>query len=269
MLCFYLFVCVQIVLESFPVSSSGHVVLLQKMLHKFFVNDLPGACHENFFSQHVGHFLHGPTVFILMIFFFREWSFYFVHIRVLWKKIIKLLALVALADSITVVFYFFFKFVGTSWFPVWVGFLVSAAVLFSLRFKDDSRRAKGRFTWKKALMLGLVQGLAFLPGISRLGLVFSVAYWMGLSRKKSFEISFLIQWPLIAGAFVNSVFIRKMYSSVTSLRLLFDVQTVVVMLCASVVSFFALWFFERVVYENKVWMFSFYLLGVAILWLVV
>ena len=56
------------------------------------------------------------------------------------------------------------------------------------------------FTWKIAIFLGLVQGLAVLPGISRSGLTIAFLILIGLPRKKAAETSFLLAIPTILGA---------------------------------------------------------------------
>lgn len=61
------------------------------------------------------------------------------------------------------------------------------------------------FSWKLAILLGLVQGIAVLPGISRSGITIAFLILLGLNRKKSAEISFLLAIPTILGALVYSL----------------------------------------------------------------
>jgi len=270
MLHFYLISCVQIVLESFPVSSSGHCFLLQKIFSDFFssnLSDVYSVCSvtaETFFNNKlVTHFLHGPTVFVLAFFFFRRWSFLLIHFRSCWKVIVKLIFLMGLSGSATAVLYIVVKVFHLSSFPLWIGFFLSACALFSLRFIKEEKRAA--FSWSRALILGLVQGVALLPGISRMGVVFVAARWLGLSKKKSFEVTFLIFWPLTAAAFLNSVTIRAWYADLCVWHVLFSVRTLSVFFVASVVAFFSLWFVWFLVQKKKMWIFSLYLLLPTIL----
>lgn len=271
MLHFYLISCVQIVLESFPVSSSGHCLLLQNFFSDFFsskLSDGHGMCVvtvKTFFNNElVTHFLHGPTVFVLAFFFFNQWKKFLLHPFKYRYVLLKLALFVMLADIATAMFYFIFKVFDFSFFPVWAGFLLSACVLFSLCFIKDKQQKV--ITWKTAVILGLVQGVAFLPGVSRLGIVFVVSRWLGLSRKKSFEISFLIFWPLIAVAFLNSITIRALYADLCVWHVLFNVRTIFVFAVASVVAFFALWFVWWLVQKKKMWIFSVYLLLPIVVW---
>ncbi len=61
------------------------------------------------------------------------------------------------------------------------------------------------FTWKIAILLGLVQGLAVLPGISRSGLTIAFLILIGLPRKQAAENSFLLAIPTILGALFFSI----------------------------------------------------------------
>lgn len=68
-------------------------------------------------------------------------------------------------------------------------------------FRSKQKRS---FTWKIAVFLGLIQGIAVLPGISRSGLTIALLILIGLPRKQSAEISFILAIPTILGALVFS-----------------------------------------------------------------
>ncbi len=57
-------------------------------------------------------------------------------------------------------------------------------------------------TWRGALAIGLAQGLAVLPGLSRSGSTIAVALWLGVSRNRAFVLSMLMSLPAIVGAVV-------------------------------------------------------------------
>ena len=56
--------------------------------------------------------------------------------------------------------------------------------------------------WRSALVIGLVQGLAITPGISRSGSTIAAAMFLGIEREAAAKYSFLLSIPAILGAFV-------------------------------------------------------------------
>ena len=55
-------------------------------------------------------------------------------------------------------------------------------------------------TPKTAIMIGLAQGLALIPGVSRSGVTITTALAFGLERREAARFSFLLSIPIIAGA---------------------------------------------------------------------
>ncbi|CAI8217409.1 MAG: Undecaprenyl-diphosphatase [Flavobacteriaceae bacterium] len=86
----------------------------------------------------------------------------------------------------------------------WVGVaLVLTAVL--LRLADSSKAAGNSLTPKNALVIGLAQAIAILPGISRSGATIATAVLLGVEREKAARFSFLMVIPLIFGSMFKSL----------------------------------------------------------------
>ncbi len=83
--------------------------------------------------------------------------------------------------------------------PWWVGmcFLGSAAAVASTRGRTGSRQVP---TLGVAILVGAVQALAALPGLSRSGLTMACAMGLGMSAPAAFRYSFLLSIPVVAGA---------------------------------------------------------------------
>jgi undecaprenyl-diphosphatase len=60
-------------------------------------------------------------------------------------------------------------------------------------------------TVKDALFIGLMQGLAILPGISRSGATISAALYLGVERSTAGRFSFLLSLPAIVGALLLEI----------------------------------------------------------------
>jgi undecaprenyl-diphosphatase len=76
-------------------------------------------------------------------------------------------------------------------------FLACACLLIATRWWPGGTR---RLDWKLALVIGVVQGLAVLPGISRSGVTIATALALGLDREEAARFSFLMSVPAILGA---------------------------------------------------------------------
>lgn len=266
MIFFLILVCSQIILESLPVSSSGHILLLENFAHYIFIGK--DFCVSS--CKVLLHFLHGPTVIILTIFFFDNWFFLLKNFRRCRHSILKIIAYVFIADVITFFWYIVFNFSKLSHFfisfPVGLGFLISSLFLLSLPL---CKKEKPSFlTWKKALIIGFAQGFALIPGVSRFGLTFVVGCWVGLSARRSFEFSFAIQWPLIFVGFLESLFAIYLEKCDLWSLDIFNFYSLLIIFISSVIAFFALKIVWFMALNNKLWYFSIFLFFSFILWFI-
>ena len=58
----------------------------------------------------------------------------------------------------------------------------------------------GSLGWREALLIGLAQALAIVPGVSRSGSTITMGMLLGLSRVQAARFSFLLMAPIIFGA---------------------------------------------------------------------
>ncbi|MGE0439927.1 MAG: undecaprenyl-diphosphate phosphatase [Gemmatimonadales bacterium] len=80
-----------------------------------------------------------------------------------------------------------------------VNFLVTAAILWSTKFAGVGQRPAAPVTAARSVLIGLGQALAILPAVSRSGTTISVALWTGISPTAAAEFSFLMAIIVIAG----------------------------------------------------------------------
>lgn len=81
---------------------------------------------------------------------------------------------------------------------VGLGFLATSFLLVSTKFARPGKVEHPSV--RAALLLGLVQGIAVTPGISRSGITIAVALFLGVQRGRAFELSMLMSVPAVLGA---------------------------------------------------------------------
>jgi len=79
---------------------------------------------------------------------------------------------------------------------------VMGIVLWLVDKAVDQRRILGEMRWIDALLVGLSQVIALIPGVSRSGSTISTARGLRFDRESAAEFSFLMSMPIIAAAVV-------------------------------------------------------------------
>lgn len=83
-----------------------------------------------------------------------------------------------------------------------VTFAITGTLLFVSRYFGGGRIDLASMTWWHAIVLGVAQGMAITPGISRSGTTIVVAMILGMSPVFAARFSFLMSVPAILGAVV-------------------------------------------------------------------
>ena len=86
--------------------------------------------------------------------------------------------------------------------PVWigVGLLITGVLLAATAGVGRGKRGWKDFAWWQAAVVGIAQGIAIWPGVSRSGSTICAATFCGLRRRWAAEFSFFIAVPAILGA---------------------------------------------------------------------
>lgn len=249
---------VQGLTEFFPVSSSGHLVFFQSLLG---IEEPP-----IFFDV----LLHLGTLLAVVIFFRGS-------LRMMLQSVLsrlrgrgeagqgeRLLLWIIVSTIPTGLMGLFLK----DWFESFFGtprivgvmLLVTGSILWLTRFAGAKERGLRKMTWIDALLIGVAQGIAILPGISRSGATISAGLFCGLDRGLSGEFSFLLSIPAILCALLLES--RKMVSPSESLICLLGTA---VAFCAGFLSLKAL---MPVIRRGKLYRFAYYCwaIGLLMMW---
>lgn len=94
-----------------------------------------------------------------------------------------------------------------------VGILMLATGVLLLRSRSSGTRTRDDVRWPDAVLTGIAQGLAALPGLSRSGLTVSVLLWRGVDRREALALSFLLSIPASLGAGLYAAMSADYYAS--------------------------------------------------------
>jgi len=256
----FVWMVVQIIIESLPISSSGHVLLAEKIASHF------GYHHLLPDSWIVDFLLHGPALVIMLCYFFSAWWLMVVHkpfkisllsalstYRLMVQPIIFILA----ADLVTFAWWYSNIAQATnmrSFLPV--GFLCTALMLYGSKFL----RGDKKISWSlcDGAILGFFQGVALLPGISRFATTFFVGRYLGYSGQNSFALSFLIQLPLVCAAFCKGMI--TVLADPMLLVQFFHFWMLFGIVGMSFVSYKLLCFVGYLIQHNRLWYFAWYMI---------
>jgi len=180
--------------EFIPISSSGHLVLTREILGW----DDPGIVFDIF--------LHLGTLIAVLIYFRKDWL---KIIRSLFDKngdrrlfiylIIATVPAFALGPFLNdYVENIFRDILWVAAFLIITGFIFLSVEKYS-DYKIE-KKSTDKMTWKDALLIGLVQILALLPGISRSGVTIAAGMFRSLKRIEATRFSFLMATLAISGA---------------------------------------------------------------------
>jgi undecaprenyl-diphosphatase len=138
------------------------------------------------------------------------------------------------------------------------------AVLLALSERYTShRRTLEDVTLKDALLVGLAQVGALIPGVSRSGSTLTAALFLNMNREEAARFSFLLGIPAIAGAGIKELYeLHKVHLDLHGWSILF-----VGLVVASISAFFAIWGLLRILEKFSAWPFVFYraFIGVVLL----
>ncbi|MBT3318495.1 MAG: undecaprenyl-diphosphate phosphatase [Clostridia bacterium] len=239
---------VQGLTEFLPVSSSGHLVLLQNIF---------GMSEPQLFFDTM---LHLGTLVAVVI--------------VMWKNIVdlfknffsKFTLYLVVATIPALVFGFVFRDFFEDAFSgryLGYGFLFTAVVLSVSEILATTIAKKRKLGFGSALAMGIMQAAAIFPGASRAGSTIAGGLAFGLDRKRVASFSFLMSIPVILGSVVlQSVEIAREPGVVIEW-----LPTVIGTVCAGIAGYFAVRFMLALIAKKRLYGFAIYvaILGIFVL----
>lgn len=241
--------------EFLPISSSGHLELTNVILGT--------ASEENLMMTVV---LHAATALSTIVIFRKDIAEIFKGLTSLkWndsaKFSVKIILSMIPAAFVGVVFdeqiEALFKgnllLVGSA-------LIVTAILLF---FADKAKKTDKNVSFIHAIIIGVSQAIAILPGISRSGATISTSVLLGIDREKSARFSFLMVVPLILGKMAKDMLGDEFAEATIGATPL-----VVGFIAAFITGLFACTWMIKLVKKSKLTYFSIYCLAVGLIALI-
>lgn len=235
---------VQGLTEFFPVSSSGHLVILQKILD----------IHKEVIALDI--VLHLGTAFALLIFFFKEILTAFRS----FKTISKIFITTVITGIIAVAGKDFFESLFSSPKLVASSLIITGIMLIST--KKFALGKNKELSILDSVILGIAQGIAVIPGISRSGITISTLLFRKIDAATSFRSSFLVAIPVIFGA---ALWESKKIGHALEGQMAGFISGFVFSLLTGI---FSLWLLKKILYRAKFHYFGYYCIIVAVLTLI-
>jgi undecaprenyl-diphosphatase len=247
-----MFAVLQGATELFPVSSLGHAVIVPALLHWGIDQASPG-----FLPFLV--MLHFGTAIGMLVYFYKDWFGMLggilgrgraqenqVERRLVLNLIVATIpaVIVGIIVKKPVAYLFASPLIACA-------FLVANAGLLLLgeRLRSRGIRRAGNLTYADALIIGLFQCLAFLPGISRSGAAIVGALRRGVPHEEAAKFSFLMGTPIIFAA--SAIEIPKLHHA-HELHALFGLSAIAAVI-AAIVAYVSTAFLMRYFRDHDAW----------------
>ena len=257
----FIFGIVQGLTEFIPVSSSGHLILLHKLINFNLIDNLAFDV-----ALHFGTFL------ALLLFFYKDFivlieawlkSFRKWNLKEDSQQRLSWLVFISILPAVLVGFLFEEKIEALFYSPkVIIIMLISLSLVFiivekKLKFKDELFQ----LTWKSAFLIGLAQVIAFIPGTSRSGVTIVSGMALGLKREEAARFSFFMAAPLIFGASLLKLFdLYKLNLNASEISIFIIGVSV-----STITGYFAIKYLLKFISNNKLNIFAYYRIILAIL----
>ena len=137
-------------------------------------------------------------------------------------------------------------------------FLLGMILLLTKKFKVIKYNT---LLYSHALLIGIAQSLAILPGISRSGITIACALFLGLNPIVSTKFSFMLAIPILIFSFLDSM--ASNYYNLNNSHLL--IPLIIGFITSFIIGYIAIGFLVKLIENNKLWYFAPYCIFISIL----
>ena len=243
---------VQGIAEFLPISSSGHLSVLYAIFN----------IEDNVLLLTI--LLHIATLVSILIYYRKEIYILITHpLCPTNRKIIVTLIVSIITRPIAELFFNIEYLV--------IGFSITAIILLISDYLSNTRLNMSNIiniyntipnidiSYKQSILIGLSQGIAIIPGISRSGSTISTALMLGVDKSNASMYSFLISIPIIIGSGIV-----ESYTQLSSGNISIDLLPILIgcVLC-TIVGYISIKYISKLVNSSKLHYFAYYLIALA------
>lgn len=253
-----LYIFLQVVGESFPISSSGHIAFLENVYYFFYPEEIQFSIPLWF-----DYLLHIPAIAIVFSYFFLRFYQYLQRLFTAPLSLYPILKAIFITDVFTACCYIAKDYMQ-SFFPLWIGFCVTGCALYSLRYVSSRKVVESleHLSWGNIILIAFAQCASLLPGVSRFGMTFVVARWQGLKNDDAFFYSFIIVLPLFGAAALKGILLSLYDSNVLIHGYSSQIVAASIVL-ATLLSYHSFKVVGSLIRTNRLWYISYYMFVVS------
>ena len=199
------------IIEWLPISSEGQLTLI--FINIYNIPELEAVT--------LALFLHLGTMFAVL-WKFREDFYRIIDINAFLTHILILVTFGTMITAIPIVFFlkniwedlsYYFPIPTDILFTFLIGLLLIGTGFILSKKPEQGIRGFSSLTYKEAIVLGMIQGVAALPGISRSGMTLTFLLVIGLTQQDALRMSFIISVPAVLGATTLEYILKGLYFS--------------------------------------------------------
>lgn len=231
--------------EFLPISSTAHMIMGARLM----------GLHQTEFLTFFEVFIQVGAIFAVVFLYFKQ----FFNV-----KLLKQLAFSFVPTAI--VGFLLYKVIKTVFFESNILIavsLITIGIVFIVveRLKLKEHKSIAQMSLQTAVIIGLAQSLAVVPGVSRSGIVILAMMLLGFKRDESAQYSFMLALPtLAAAAGLDVIKMRGVKLSMSEIEMV-AVGTIV----AFAVAYVSIKWFVGYLQKQKLTPFGFYRIGIGII----
>ncbi len=238
---------IQGITEFLPISSSSHLILISEYL------EFENQSLSIDVSLHIGSFL------AVIVYFYNDIKDFFKNKIIFYKILLSSLPIMIFG-------FFFVEFELINKFRnreiiAWTTIIFGILLYLSDKIKVE-KNIKENFDYKSVLIIGLMQILSLVPGVSRSGIAITAARFLSFDRSEAAKISFLISIPIL-----GAVSIFGLKNLIFSESIEFTKLNLISIIISFIFSFLTIKYFIRYVKKFSLNIFVYYrvLLGFVLI----